>query len=171
MVPWYCKDAGVYIDVFPIDNVSDDEEIFQHQCDKIQKCWLKSVTARTALGSFSRDKTFLFNFKLLVKKILYRNATFAQRFVDLQMNYSSSCIETGKTNHWSQLGCLDGYEYHDSADFVSTSLFPFEDTEVMVMNGYDNILSKCYGNYMQLPPESQGVGHCNDMTKFYWKKQ
>ena len=46
---------------------------------------------------------------------------------------------------------------------------PFEDIEVLVMNGYDNVLRECYGDYMQLPPEEKRVGHSTGLTEFYWK--
>ena len=54
-------------------------------------------------------------------------------------------------------------------DFNNTKPMPFEDTEVMVMNGYDNVLRDSFGDYMQLPPMEQRGGHSDGITQFYWK--
>ena len=49
-------------------------------------------------------------------------------------------------------------------------LKPFEDTEVMVMEDYDEILRITYGDYMQLPPEEDRVGHSTQgQIKYFWK--
>ena len=162
--PWCLHETGVFIDIFPVDYVSDDEAVFKQQHEKMKKCWRKSIIARAGLGTFSRSKPFLFNIKLCVKKMLCWDA---QQSVDKHMDYVNQCVEMQPTKHWSQLGCLDGYEYQDTADFVGVSLFPFEDMMVMVMNGYHNVLTKYYGDYMQLPPETERVGHCH--AEFYWK--
>jgi len=36
---------------------------------------------------------------------------------------------------------------------------PFEDTTVMTARDFDTILTRHYGDYMQLPPEDQRVNH------------
>lgn len=169
VAPWICKDAGVFIDVFPIDYVSDDEKKFKQQYKILQKYWKNSATARAALGRFRKDKPWKFNAKLIVKKLLYPGSYFAKRYIDKQMHLLEIYTET-KTNHWSQLGCLDSYEYHNSSDFTSTLLLPFEDMEVMVLNGYDRVLTECFGNYMELPPVEKRKGHCDGMTMFYWNE-
>ena len=44
---------------------------------------------------------------------------------------------------------------------------PFEDITVSIIKGYDEYLSRMYGDYMQLPPEEQRVPH-HGFTA-YWK--
>ena len=168
VIPWCNSDIGVWIDVFPIDNVSDDEKEFRKKHKVIQKKWRKSVTARAALGQFRLDRSFIFNFKLLIKKILYHNGSLASGLIESVINNKAS-LPFGQTKHWSQLSCLDGYEYHNIETFTSTQTFPFEDTEVMVMNGYDSVLKECFGDYMKMPPKEEQIGHSDGLTKFYWK--
>ena len=170
VAPWYGKEAGVFIDVFPIDFVTDNEEDFKQQHAIMQQYWKKSVTARAALGRFRKNKSWKFNLKLMAKKMLYWGSTPAKKMIDTQMRLVIDSIQAEHTNHWSQLSCLDGYEYHENSDFISTSLFPFEDMVVRVMNGYHSILTKCFGDYMQLPPVEKRKGHCDGMTLFYWKE-
>lgn len=171
VAPWYCKEAGVFIDVFPIDFVTDNEEDFRQQHAIMLQYWKKSVTARAALGRFRKDKPWIFNLKLMAKKLLYWGSTPAKKMIDMQIRMAFDSNQAKPTSHWSQLSCLDGYEYLNCSDFTNTSLFPFEDMEVRVMNGYHNVLTECFGDYMQLPPVEKRKGHCEGMTMFYWKRQ
>ena len=117
---------------------------------------------------FEKNKSLVFNLRLIVKKILTINGWLTYYLLRSFMRKSMSLVTPG-SNHWSQMTCMDGYEWHKTRDFSSTILMPFEDTEVMVMNGYDRVLRECYGDYMQLPPVEQRVGHSDGLTKFYWK--
>ena len=56
-------------------------------------------------------------------------------------------------------------EYYES--FVKKH---FCDTELYVMNGYDNILKHYYGNYMELPPEKDRVPFPLFSQTYFWKK-
>lgn len=168
MVPWHNGESGVWIDVFPVDFVSDNQAEFMSYKEKLQKMWRKTAWGRQALKGFDFKKSVSFNLKLFIKKLLTINGLSLKcqitRFIE-----DTRSITKENSGHWSQLACLDGYEWHRSEDFSSTQLMPFEDTEVMVMNGYDRVLRECYGDYMQLPPEEHRVGHSDGFTKFYWK--
>ena len=52
-------------------------------------------------------------------------------------------------------GCSHGCIYCDSRSACYNMQHKFEDIEVNVPNDYDKILTKLYGNYMQLPPEDK----------------
>ena len=110
----------------------------------------------------------MFNVRLLTKKALTWNGKLTGYLVDSFMRFTNR-LKVDKSAHWSQLTCMDGYDWHCVEDFVQTSLMPFEDTEVMVMNGYDRVLRECYGDYMQLPPPEEQVGHSDGLTRFYWR--
>lgn len=168
VVPWHKRNSGVWIDVFPADFVSDDLNDFLSYKEKLQNMWRATSWGRQALMGFDFKRSMSFNFKLLVKKIITVNGLTVKRQIDRFIEYSH-IISKINTDHWSQITCMDGYEWHKTDDFSRTILMPFEDTEVMVMNGYDNVLRECYGDYMQLPPIEQRVGHSDGLTKFYWK--
>ena len=40
-------------------------------------------------------------------------------------------------------------------DFLPPKLSKFEDIEINIPNNYDKILTRLYGNYMELPPEDK----------------
>ena len=167
-VPWHDGENGVWIDVFPIDYVTDDKVIFEKYKKVLQRKWAETAWGRQAKCSFNRSWPLMVNIKLLVKKIITLNGFTARNQLDTFMAIAQS-VTVEKSNHWSQLTCMDGYEWHRVEDFNNTKPMPFEDTEVMVMNGYDNVLRDSFGDYMQLPPMEQRGGHSDGITQFYWK--
>jgi len=168
LVPWHEGENGVWIDVFPIDYVSDNREEFEIHKSYLQRKWAAVAWGRQAKKNFDSSLPIMKNVKLLVKKIITLNGYFTRWQLD-DFIKKTARVKVEYSAHWSQLTCLDGYEWHKTDDFISTILMPFEDTEVMVMNGYDNVLRECFGNYMKLPPEENRVGHSDGFTKFYWK--
>ena len=167
-VPWQDGENGVWIDIFPIDYVSDNKENFEKYKSELQHKWAISSWGRQAKCRFDMSWPFMVNAKLLIKKIVTFNGLLARYQLDNFMAKAQSVTVT-QSNHWSQLTCMDGYEWHSTEDFKYTVLKPFEDTEVMVMNGYDKVLRESFGDYMQLPPVEKRVGHSDGFTIFYWK--
>lgn len=106
--------------------------------------------------------------KLLLKKILFRYIDI-ENIIEKHLNVIKE-IEWGKTLHWSQMACADNgaREFCDMEDFAETILLPFELHNFCVMNGYDSVLRKNFGNYMELPPKSERHPK-QDYIKFYWK--
>ena len=120
------------------------------------------------MAGFSKRYSLKYNTSLFIKKILFLNGLSARKYIDKVISFSKE-IPYGQTAHWSQLCCLDAYEYYENSLFSSVISMPFEDTEVMVLNGYDKVLEECFGDYMRLPPVEDRVGHSARMMKFYWK--
>ena len=169
-IPW-CKDeTGVWIDIFPIDCVSDREEAYRKHKSRLWRKWKSITVARAATLGFRKDKPLSFNVRLIMKKALTWNGRLTGYLVDRFIRYTDR-LKLEKSAHWSQLTYMDGYDWHRVEDFVGTAPMRFEDTEVMVMNGYDRILRDSYGDYMQLPPEEEQVGHSDGLTRFYWKRK
>ena len=54
-------------------------------------------------------------------------------------------------------GCSHGCIYCDSRSTIYQMNHEFEDIEVKIPKGYDNILKSLYGDYMQLPPIEERV--------------
>lgn len=55
----------------------------------------------------------------------------------------------------------------DAGAFSGDKRLPFGGREYCVPSGYDVLLRQIYGDYMQLPPESERVGH--HTYRLYWK--
>lgn len=170
VVPCSVNEMGVWIDVFPADNVSDDFEEFKSFYHKSELLWKKSCTARHGFTSFPcRNRSVVYNIKLLAKKILFANGKAAFRYIK-EVKKRAFTYSYGSTGHWSQLCCLDdGVRSYHSMDCLSGfELAPFEDAEFYIMKGYDEFLRNVYGDYMQLPPEDKRVPKL-EFTTFYWK--
>lgn len=170
MIPWCSENGGVWIDIFPVDTVSDVELAYKKHKKELWRKWIIVTISRAAAVGFDKNKPLDYNVRLLAKKILTLDGLLTTYLLDSFMKKAKS-VMVDNSSHWSQVTCMDGYEWHKTEDFSSTIMMPFEDTEVMVMNGYDNVLRECYGDYMQLPPEEQRVGHSDGLTMFYWKEK
>ena len=167
--PWHAGENGVWVDVFPIDYVSDDKEIFESHKRVLRWKWKTISWSRQAKVALDSSYPFIVNLKLVIKKIITINGLLLRHQLNSFMEKANSIIEQ-KSGHWSQLTCMDGYEWHKTSSFTHTIPMIFEDTEVMVMNGYDDVLKECYGDYMKLPPVEKRVGHSDGITTFYWKE-
>ncbi len=65
-------------------------------------------------------------------------------------------------------GCCYGIkEIYDKAIFDGKSRIPFEDINVRIPINYNDCLTKCYGNYMELPSEDKRVPSLTFTA--YWK--
>ena len=162
-------DGGVWIDIFPLDGVEDDFQLFSRRIDKQTRLWRKQISLREAKADFSGCPTFRNKCSLILRKATRFNGL-GLRKVLKEMQKAANEIPFGKTRHWSQLACLDdgvtNYQLID--DFSSVLHVPFEDGSFCIMNGYDRVLKSLYGDYMQLPPEEEQVLK-GTFFHFYWR--
>ena len=169
--PWCRDEVGVWIDVFPADCVVEDVKQYEEYYSISRKLWKKSGSSRSARCSFIWDKPLVYNLKLLFKKIIFLNGKMTDYYVKKVINRAKA-FKWGETPFWGNLTSMGDNikEHHRIEIFKSCIMVPFEDTQVMVMNGYDEYLKDKYNDYMQLPPEEKRVQHYSSMTKFYWKE-
>ena len=57
----------------------------------------------------------------------------------------------------------------DIKDVDSVHLTDFEDTQLYIADGFDQMMRNVYGDYMKLPPENERVPQ-QDYIHFYWKE-
>lgn len=167
--PWCADEVGVSVDVIPADSVIDDVEEFERYYSKSRKYWKKLCTSRSACSPFDFSMSVRYNFELFVKKILSLNGWLTDYYVKKVISRSKA-IEWGTTSYWGQLTSMgDNIKGHHRMEiFTSGLLVPFEDTKLMVMNGYEEYLRDNYHDYMQLPPVEKRVPHTTNV-KYYWK--
>lgn len=151
---------GVYVDIFPFDDYSDDDVVGSKQHKKIQFL-VRIFNLRqkpdltyepTTLGG--KYKSFVhriihYIFKLIPYKLL-------QKDLDKKMTAFNYSQQKG-------YGCYFEPKYKASY-ILKEDMYPliqkkFEDMDVYIMNNYDAYLKNEYGDYMKLPPESERVGH------------
>lgn len=167
----WCKfETGIWIDVFPVDGVSDDHAEFLRQANRSWRLLKLLYYNRTSFfNHIDRFHPFRDNMKLLCLKLLFLNGNRMHAIKERIVKISKK-LPFGGTGHWSEVvlrekGMVD---YQSIADFSSVELHDFEDAKFFVMNGYDRVLRNAYGDYLQLPPEEERIPKQHHVP-FFWK--
>ncbi len=161
---WSVKDIdmhhGIYIDIFPYDNVPQDAELRRKQSKRIHK-YYKLLLYRACRNVSRPPKTSTAKLRQLLKKFV-QLATYCiplssdviyKRLTDEVKRYTKQ--DTGLyTEFWIGKHIV----YPEDILFPTTPII-FEGMEVQTVNDTDSYLTLLYGDYMKLPPESQRVGH------------
>lgn len=168
-LPWCNEDTGVYIDVFPLDGAPDDMKTAEQYIKKLYRSWTCVKLNRVSQRRLLNQKTWGRRMNVLIRKMLFRNPIASR--VDWTGRHIKACktIPFGATRHFVNVsfGEYKMKEYQESADFESTIMVPFEDGMFCVCNGYDHLMRTKYGDYMQLPPESERrLKHGG--SNYYW---
>jgi lipopolysaccharide cholinephosphotransferase len=171
-VPWCSQQVGIWIDVFPVDSVSDTMSSFVSTFRLLRKQWKQTVIERQARQPISTFDYHLFpTMKLLAKKVLSLNGKHLEMHIE-QLILDGKEFEWGSTSHWAQLTCLDGNAFAEYMPIEALSSFHevyFDGISVMIMVGYETVLTNLYGNYMCMPPVEDQIPHNNLLNKWYWK--
>lgn len=168
-LPWIrsSKGLGVWIDIFPLDAVSDDPDTFTLSYPHFVKCLEQSFKGRKTLRPLSSEKPLGYNLNTIKKRLLglfkHKPEFYTDRLIGMTREYPY-----GSTSYVAQLSCPGIMARYDINDIASCHLTDFEDTRFYIADGYDRMLRTVYGDYMQLPPENERVPQQN-YIRFYWK--
>lgn len=148
------KNCGIFIDVFPYDEVPDDAKARNKQARKV--AFLKKMCAykvysykqsklKKLVKSFISGVYFTFH---SVEKTIERINVLSQKF-------------NGKTNTVALISFMPGYERNvwDKAWFDNAVMHKFEDIEIAVPEKYDEVLRTEFGDYMRIPEDKGGSIH------------
>lgn len=161
---------GVDIDIFPIDNIPDDDNEaslffdniakYQYKIDRLMVTYGKTRNVQTAIGNL---KTFIIR-SLEVVGLWTMDKSIAQlsEYATLYNNKETSSCGITAISHYGI------NERNNRSAFESSVNVIFEGQEYPAPVGYKTYLSQLYGdNYMQLPPLDKQVTHHS--YKAYWK--
>lgn len=147
---------GVYVDIFPLDYISDDPTVQKQVFDKkkllykIRRCKIsKSNPLKSTLG-YCFYKMLPVSVKRLEKMIYSLIAT---------SKPTSTVCNLTEAGPLTIKGCFP------AADVAKSIEIEFEGRKFMTMAGYDDYLTHTYGDYMTLPPIEQRVTH---KFEAYW---
>ena len=161
----YAKDHfGVYIDIFPLDGIDEDQTMAQNRINRVNKCRRQCFRVRRSMGNLIWRRGLKFNLKTILLKLTYKNKLYLfDRFISICQEKDYDCSKFFST--------LVNPEYSEILPKSSCDKFllnKFENTEFYVMNGFDLCLRSMYGNYMQLPPVEKRIPK-QDYLNFYWR--
>ncbi len=158
---------GVDIDIFPLDGTPTDEQTFRKWHRKLEKIYLAILKRQLHLrGSFvSRLKEIYHKLKL-GRYLFYSKKRLLAKAAKLHglYPYEKSEYVTAMEDCWNRprdrarRACYDEYV-----------LLDFETGKFRAPKGYEEVLTNSYGDYMQLPPESERVTHHKNIM--YWKEE
>ena len=155
------KDLGVFVDVFPLDNISTKNK--NKRLKKIDKA-VKLTYMLSFDDSYYKQKPI---YKRIIRSLLkiVGSRFFIKRLTKMCIvENKNKCDEigllisgTGNKNSWPR-------EYFDSyieVDFDGNKFFSIKE--------YDSLLRQRYGDYMKFPPKSDRIGH-HYINAFYKTK-
>lgn len=154
---------GIGIDVYPIDQVPDEESDWL-RFDKKRRFLQKLITIKQIKFNLSRG--FAKNCFLVVTKTL---------LLPYSRKVLSRCIDkyikqfNANDCEWvfeSAQGMIQKNRFHKVV-FENTISVKFEDREFMLFSDFDEYLRNGYGDYMKLPPVEKRVAH--HAYKAFWK--
>ena len=158
--------TGVWLDVFPLDNMSDDldkatrlfNEIKHLRTIKDAELWASNNSIawwkRILLVSYGKILRTIYPLNHLLK-MMEKNARRYES--DTMTRYV--CVVV--------MGSYGLPEIMESTAYSNMVMLPFEGQERSAPNGWDYVLSRFFGNYMELPPEDKRVSHHSYVV--YWK--
>lgn len=156
---------GISIDIFPLEPLyeCDEEKVIEilEKDNFTYKKVYKKFNPYT--GGIQKNK-----FKYFAKKIYFK----------IRKNTSDNHIAFLNRIKERSLACKEAYyyicplspvpTYIKSEEIDKVCLMNFEGEKFKVPIGYDSILKRIYGNYMELPPKSKQITHHS--FKAYWKE-
>lgn len=139
--------GGVYIDIFPLAEVSDNiivrtvKSIYRYIC-------------------YSIIRAYYYNYKSTFRKIFSQIVRKWINPVKIQKKIFAEYIRSEKDCKF-YLGSIDAGELYKKQYFDSVVYMPFEESRMPMAVDYDNILTEYYGDYMKLPDEENRVSNHN----------
>lgn len=157
--PWSAYQTGVWIDIFPMDNIDDDylKHLARHK--KLYQAWAGVHTYRSVFFSYKKKLNFDAiddDIRLFVKKRLWANDAqkrLRQRMDDFLKEIKSP--DYAHSSHCAQIAYPDEFGFYEKKDFEEFTTLEFEGHQLMAVKAYDKVLRQLYGEYMQFPPLAQ----------------
>ena len=152
----YKTRRGLFIDIFPLDGMGDNEEESRKTFSRIDRRFKLIVAHTTGLR---KGRSFLKNTAVIIsqtildpfindkKAIKKLNELAAEKDFD-------SCVYGGNT-----FGAWRYKEIMPSSIMGRPTLYKFEDMEVYGSEDCDAYLTHLYGDWRKLPPEDKRVSH------------
>lgn len=153
---------GVYIDIFPLDYIDASYENAKKQVKRAGR-WRRLLAIKHL--EVSNKRAYIKNIVIVFARIfnIIPDRVLIEKIEKISRKYENKSESEFVCNF---MGAYDVREIVERKDFDSAIKHVFEDKMFKIPIGYDDVLSRTYGDYMTLPPMEKRVGHHD--TKEYW---
>ena len=169
-------DVGVWIDVYPVDGISDDEVVSKEQFKRLKQYTSIVMKWRNCLFIIKQRGIYKKKMRALLRMtriwLLHKGSIslWHQKICNICKEY-----EFGETERCSILVCVaansqNKQEVFQTKDFFTYQLVPFESEQFYIVTAYDHILTTIFGDYMKIPPKDKQISHIIHQWKFFWTK-
>lgn len=158
--------TGVWIDVFPLDNMSDNLVVATNLFNKVKR--LRKI--KEAELWVRNDQVSLWKGILLVLYGYLLRLFLPLKYLIPSIEKKARLFESNTLTRYVCVVVLGTYgisEIMESTAFSQRCTLPFEGKQRYVPKDWDYVLTKLYGDYMQLPPEEKRISHHGYTA--YWK--
>ena len=154
------QELGIDIDIFPIDAQPDDEGEFLKYFKNKQIIYRLFYFSICDFWQFSLKAKIAYLIPSVIGKLVGKNY-FMKKIDQINAHYD---YET--SNYVGSTSSLyEGVKNRALKEWYKDSiLMDFEGSKYKVPVGYHEILTKIYGDYMQLPPEEKRITHHKNKT-------
>ena len=173
-VEWPLKDIdlpfGIFLDIYPLDQIPDDERKFRRQARQAF-FWSKLLVLRCVphpvlpVGGFKAQviQVICGMIHTVLKVFRVSREWLFNRCLAVSTKYNGR----GKTGRIDFLCDTTAYmNIHYIEDIYPLKKIRFEDIDLNFPNRIENNLEREYGDYMTLPPEDKRRNHCPYKLKF-----
>lgn len=150
---------GVYIDIFPYDNLPKFKVIYKIQRTLSYNILKSFKRMRDIPDTLNLKNKITFSFYKIITKMFPSERR--RKFFDYLIKWNdpdSEYMGYGVDTFWSE------YVYKKS-DYFDLVKLNFEGREFYAPKNYDSILTQLYGDYMIMPKEEDRVWHAKEMKK------
>ncbi len=165
-------DIGVWVDIFPLDRVPDDQAEFDAAAADMRKLHNLAHSKRFAMGHFS-DYSLRHPGSHL--QLAWAKITTAHiDMLDIIKRGDDFCRNPkwAEMKHVGVISCVvnltkEHIPIEATEEYIDVD---FEGYKLKAVKGYDTILTKYYGDYMTPPPPEKRKP-CHSDHHFYWREE
>lgn len=149
------KELGIDIDIFPLDGQPESDEEFAKYYKEKQRLLKKFYYVISDIKKYPLKTKIARGLPYLIAN-LTNKVSILKKIAKINSYYDfEKCRYVGATDSlYNSINNRNPKEWYES-----TVLLEFENCQFKAPVGYDEILTKMYGDYMKLPPEDKQVTH------------
>ena len=145
------KPLGVYIDIFPLDGIVNDEK-------QIQRIMKKSNILEILLRLSNQPLFYKKNPIKAINRLIPR--IIGSKNLVKMIERNAQKYDYDKSDYVIRVrNTINGFTGALAKEVYEKEYRSFEGHELCVPKGYDKWLTQFYGNYMELPPEKKRIIH------------